>query len=94
MSGEDFVGIENLSPDTWCVMIDEIEGISLKYGLQIGVASKTDENTHILLEPKEQTSHLKCLRCGKRLKSAEAQARGYGKICWEKHQKDRQSRLF
>lgn len=83
-----------MSADEWFVMVDEIEEIAVKYGLQVGVASKIDDNTNLLLEPKEQTVHLKCLRCGKRLKSEEAMARGYGKVCWEKHQKDRQSRLF
>ena len=25
-----------------------------------------------------------CRRCGRRLKTDEARARGYGKVCWEK----------
>lgn len=36
----------------------------------------------------------RCLRCGRKLKTPEAQELGYGKICWEKHQKDTQTLLF
>jgi len=36
----------------------------------------------------------KCIRCGRRLKSAEAQERGFGKICWKKHLADNQPPLF
>ena len=38
-----------------------------------------------------------CLRCGKRLKTPENQARGMGKTCWEKSQltlKSQKNRLF
>lgn len=28
--------------------------------------------------------HIKCLRCGRRLKNAESRQLGYGQICWEK----------
>lgn len=38
--------------------------------------------------------HLRCLRCGRVLKSEEAQERGYGRVCWEKKQKDTQENLF
>lgn len=38
--------------------------------------------------------HTKCLRCGRRLKNAEAQERGYGDVCWEKHLTDTQATLF
>lgn len=39
--------------------------------------------------------HLKrCLRCGRKLKSAEATERGYGKTCWEKRILDCQRKLF
>lgn len=36
----------------------------------------------------------KCIRCGRRLKSTEAQERGYGKVCWDKHLYDKQTTLF
>lgn len=29
-----------------------------------------------------------CKRCGRRLRSAESKERGYGKLCWEKSQKN------
>ena len=35
-----------------------------------------------------------CLRCGRRLKTPEAQERGYGDICWKKHLRDSQTKLF
>lgn len=28
--------------------------------------------------------HIKCLRCGRRLKSEQSRELGYGEICWEK----------
>ena len=34
-----------------------------------------------------------CLRCGKRLKTPENQARGMGKTCWEKSQRDKEKHL-
>lgn len=43
--------------------------------------------------PKSQL-HTKCLRCGRRLKTEEAQMLGYGKVCWEKHLTDKQTTLF
>lgn len=30
--------------------------------------------------------HIKCLRCGRRLKSEQSRQLGYGQICWEKSQ--------
>ena len=30
--------------------------------------------------------HIKCLRCGRRLKSEQSRELGYGQICWEKTQ--------
>ena len=35
-----------------------------------------------------------CVRCGRRLKNADAQMRGYGEICWKKIQNNRQTTLF
>lgn len=35
-----------------------------------------------------------CLRCGRRLKTPEAQERGYGEVCWNKHLTDNQTKLF
>lgn len=35
-----------------------------------------------------------CLRCGRKLKTTEAQERGYGDICWSKHLIDKQAKLF
>lgn len=34
----------------------------------------------------EQREHEYCLRCGRKLKSAENRQRGMGKVCWEKSQ--------
>lgn len=39
-------------------------------------------------------SYGKCMRCGRQLRSPEAQERGYGKICWKKHLVDNQQSLF
>lgn len=36
----------------------------------------------------------RCIRCGRTLKSEEAQERGYGKICWKKHLSDKQRTLL
>lgn len=36
----------------------------------------------------------KCVRCGRTLKSQEAQERGYGDVCWKKRLSDKQSTLF
>lgn len=36
----------------------------------------------------------KCIRCGRRLKNVEAQERGFGKICWQKHLMDNQQTLI
>lgn len=30
--------------------------------------------------------HIKCLRCGRRLKSEQSRQLGYGQVCWEKAQ--------
>lgn len=30
--------------------------------------------------------HIKCLRCGRRLKSEQSKQLGYGQICWERAQ--------
>ena len=46
-----------------------------------------------LWEPKKK-SYTKCIRCGRRLKTPETQARGYGKVCWAKHLTDKQTTLF
>lgn len=35
-----------------------------------------------------------CLRCGRKLKKIEYRQRGYGKICWEKMQKQSSKKLF
>lgn len=35
-----------------------------------------------------QKEYDRCLRCGRKLKSAENRLRGYGKICWQKMKKD------
>lgn len=36
----------------------------------------------------------KCIRCGRALKNPIAQERGYGDVCWEKHLRDKQTKLF
>ena len=36
----------------------------------------------------------RCIRCGRKLKNPEAQQRGYGEICWNKHLSDKQISLF
>ena len=36
----------------------------------------------------------RCLRCGRILKNPDAQARGYGEVCWKKHLEDNQTMLF
>ena len=43
---------------------------------------------------KPQVIFPKCLRCGRKLKSPDAQERGYGDICWKKHLNDTQTTLF
>lgn len=43
---------------------------------------------------KAQKIFCNCLRCGRKLKTPDAQERGYGKVCWEKQQKDNQTKLF
>lgn len=84
-----------MNPDKYFNMLDEIESVANKYDLQIGVAtgSINDLAFNISLEEKDG-HHLRCLRCGKKLKSPEAQERGYGKTCWKKHQTDTQTLLF
>lgn len=42
----------------------------------------------------EHKSYSKCFRCGRRLRSEEAQERGYGKICWRKHLAETRQQLF
>ena len=32
--------------------------------------------------------YIKCLRCGRKLKTEEAKEKGFGKICWEKYRND------
>lgn len=39
-------------------------------------------------------SYGRCARCGRRLKSLDAQERGYGKVCWEKHLLENRQTLF
>ena len=34
---------------------------------------------------KPQVIFTRCLRCGRKLKTPEAQERGYGNVCWNKH---------
>ena len=42
-----------------------------------------------------EKKHKYCLRCGRELKNPEAQAIGYGKICYKKvHDKGRKKPLF
>lgn len=36
----------------------------------------------------------KCLRCGRKLKSAENRLRGYGETCWKKVEVKQKKRLF
>ena len=38
--------------------------------------------------------HIRCIRCGRLLKDAEAKERGYGPICWQKISVDGQLSLF
>lgn len=44
-------------------------------------------------EPKLE-KHLRCIRCGRKLKDTIAQERGYGEVCWKKHISDKQTTLF
>lgn len=39
----------------------------------------------------EKITH--CQRCGRRLKRAEAQEIGYGKVCWHKHHMENAERI-
>lgn len=43
---------------------------------------------------RKKKQYAKCIRCGRVLKQADAQERGYGKICWQKHLIDKQTTLF
>lgn len=38
--------------------------------------------------------YIRCIRCGRLLKDAEAKERGYGPICWQKISVDGQLSLF
>ena len=38
--------------------------------------------------------HVRCLRCGRKLKTEDAKLRGYGPICYEKILSNKQSLLF
>ena len=38
--------------------------------------------------------YLKCLRCGRKLKTIESQKTGYGKICEQKMKSDDKFKLF
>ncbi len=42
----------------------------------------------------EQKEYQYCLRCGRRLKNAEARIKGYGIVCEKKMKHARQNRLF
>ena len=42
----------------------------------------------------EKKEYTKCLRCGRKLKTEEARKIGYGRICFEKHKKEKAKRLF
>ena len=33
----------------------------------------------------KQEEHLKCLRCGRKLKTEQSKLLGFGKTCWEKY---------
>ncbi len=46
------------------------------------------------VKPVEEKNYSRCFRCGKRLRSVDAQIRGYGKVCWKKHLLDSQQELF
>lgn len=38
--------------------------------------------------------YIRCIRCGRLLKDAEAKERGYGPICWKKISTNEQIKLF
>lgn len=84
-----------MNPNKYFDMLDEMESVANKYDLQIGVAtgSINAKSFNISLEEKDG-QHLRCLRCGRKLKSQEAQKRGYGKKCWEKRRTSNQTLLF
>ena len=42
----------------------------------------------------DRTLHTHCLRCGRRLKTEEAQRNGYGQVCAKKLHKTAGDRLF
>ena len=36
-------------------------------------------------------NYLECGRCGRKLKDSKSRERGYGPVCWEKVQKEREN---
>ena len=44
-------------------------------------------------EPR-QIYYVRCLRCGRKLKSVECQQRGYGNVCYEKIKRIKDNALF
>ena len=39
----------------------------------------------LIMEVKMQKLHETCLRCGRKLKTEQSKALGFGKVCWEKY---------
>ena len=43
---------------------------------------------------KEKKEHEYCLRCGRKLKNAEARLKGYGIVCEKKMKREQKKKLF
>ena len=58
------------------------------------VKLKQSQEFHFDITATQQMDFGYCLRCGRKLKSAEAKKRGMGKICYEKLRHSGQTTLF
>ena len=47
-----------------------------------------------MADDKARVEYYRCIRCGRRLKTPENRERGMGKVCWEKHVRERKNKLF
>ena len=59
------------------------------------IVTSLDDMCSLMCDNQLPTSqHIYCLRCGRKLRSAESKERGYGKSCEKKMQKESKLTLF
>ena len=63
---------------------------------RVMVVDSLEEMCDLMCGSVEENEHEYCLRCGRKLKTADARKRGYGTVCYEKitSKNDKPKKLF